>query len=146
MTKFNFKLEKVLNYKETVENLKKNRFGSVQQKLNKEESLLDDFNKYKVLISDEKKSTINSIKAGDLVMYNTYINDLNTKIAKQQEVVLETKKELEKVKEEMIDAVKEKKIFEKLKENKFEEYTYDLKKQDEKLNDSIVSYKATAQN
>jgi len=45
----------------------------------------------------------------------------------------------------MIEAVKEKKIFEKLKENEYERYTYELKKQEEKLNDTIVSYKAATQ-
>jgi len=78
-------------------------------------------------------------------MYNAYINDLNDRIKRQQQKVQETEVELEKAKAEMIEAVKEKKIFEKLKENEYERYTYELKKQEEKLNDTIVSYKAATQ-
>ena len=54
MVKFNFKLERVLNYKQTVEDYKKNKFGLVQQKLNKEEAILNDFNEYKKMILNEK--------------------------------------------------------------------------------------------
>ena len=144
MTKFNFKLERVLNYKQTMENYKKNQFGLVQQKLNKEETILNEFNEYKKMIVNEK-SGVDEIKAGFLDMYNTYINDLNHKIKKQQERVNQTKVELEKAKDEMIDAVKEKKMFEKLKENEFEKFNYELIKEEEKLNDTIVSYRATTQ-
>jgi len=144
MTKFNFKLERVLNYKQTMENYKKNQFGLVQQKLNKEETILNEFNEYKKMIVNEK-SGVDEIKAGFLAMYNTYINDFNHKIKKQQERVNQNKVELEKAKDEMIDAVKEKKMFEKLKENEFEKFNYELIKEEEKLNDTIVSYRATTQ-
>jgi len=127
-----------------MENYKKNQFGLVQQKLNKEETILNEFNEYKKMIVNEK-SGVDEIKAGFLAMYNTYINDLNHKIKKQQERVNQTKVELEKAKDEMIDAVKEKKMFEKLKENEFEKFNYELIKEEEKLNDTIVSYRATTQ-
>jgi len=144
MAKFNFKLERILNYKQMVENSKKNKFGLVQRKLYEEESILNNFNEYKKTILKEKNSST-ELKAGYLALYNTYINDLNNKIKKQQQKVIETEVELEKAKAEMIDAVKEKKIFEKLKENEYERFTYDLKKQEEKLNDTIVSYKSATQ-
>ncbi|NLY76955.1 MAG: flagellar export protein FliJ [Tissierellia bacterium] len=144
MTKFNFKLERVLNYKKTVEDYKKNKFGLVQQKLNREEAILNDFNVCKESVLNEKSNS-NLMKVGHLALYNTYINDLNLKIQMQEQKVKEAEVELEKAKEEMIHAVKEKKIFEKLKENEFEKFTYELKKEEEKLNDTIVSFKATTQ-
>lgn len=144
MVKFNFKLERVLNYKQTLEDYKKNKFGLVQQKLNKEEAILNDFNEYKKMILNEKSSA-DEIKAGYLAMYNTYINNLNLKIKQQEKKVDETKIELERAKNEMISAVKEKKMFEKLKEREYENFTYDLMKEEEKLNDTIVSYRTTTQ-
>ncbi len=144
MATFNFKLERILNYKQTVETSKKNKFGIVQRKLHEEEAILDNFNEYKRNVLSEKNNT-REFKAGYLAMYNAYINDLNNKIKKQQQKVKETEVELEKAKAEMIEAIKEKKIFEKLKENEYERFTYELKKQEEKLNDTIVSYKASTQ-
>ena len=41
----------------------------------------------------------------------------------------------------MLNAVKEKKIFEKLKENKYEEFISEQEKEEEKIVDNLVSYK-----
>lgn len=146
MAGFNFKLERVLNYKETLENEKKSKFAQAKQKLAKEESLLDDYYKHKNLIVKEKNSVSNKIKAGELVLYNSYIDTINKRIENQKIIVTRTKGELEKAKDEMINAVKEKKIFQKLKENKYQEYIYQLGKEEEKIIDSLVSYKTTTRN
>lgn len=146
MAGFNFKLERVLNYKETLENEKKSKFAQAKQKLAKEESLLDDYYKHKNLIVKEKNSVSIKIKAGELVLYNSYIDTINKRIENQKIIVTRTKGELEKAKDEMINAVKEKKIFQKLKENKYQEYIYQLGKEEEKIIDSLVSYKTTTRN
>lgn len=142
---FNFKLEKVLNYKRTIEDLKKNQYGIVQQRLNNEESKLDDFNKHKRNLLDEKNLSATKTKVGNLAMYNTYIKDVNTRIREQEEIITKIQKELAEKKEEMVIAVQEKKIFEKLKENEYEKHLYEIKKQEEKLNDAIISYKISTQ-
>lgn len=141
MAGFNFKLEKVLNYKETVENEKKTKFAQIKQRLHKEESLLDDYYKQKKSIIEEKNSFNENIKAGELYLYNLYINTINKKIERQKSIILKTKEELNKAKDEMLNAVKEKKIFEKLKENKYEEFISEQKKEEEKIVDNLVSYK-----
>ena len=141
MAGFNFKLEKVLNYKETVENEKKTKFAQIKQRLHKEESLLDDYYKQKKSIIEEKNSFNENIKAGELYLYNLYINTINKKIERQKSIILKTKEELNKAKDEMLNAVKEKKIFEKLKENKYEEFISEQEKEEEKIVDNLVSYK-----
>lgn len=141
MAGFNFKLEKVLNYKETVENEKKTKFAQIKQRLHKEELLLDDYYKQKKSIIEEKNSFNENIKAGELYLYNLYIDTINKKIERQKSIILKTKEELNKAKDEMLNAVKEKKIFEKLKENKYEEFISEQKKEEEKIVDNLVSYK-----
>lgn len=141
MAGFNFKLEKVLNYKETVENEKKTKFAQIKQRLHKEESLLDDYYKQKKSIIEEKNSFNENIKAGELYLYNLYIDTINKKIERQKSIILKTKEELNKAKDEMLNAVKEKKIFEKLKENKYEEFISEQEKEEEKIVDNLVSYK-----
>ncbi|NLY67151.1 MAG: flagellar export protein FliJ [Tissierellia bacterium] len=141
MAGFNFKLEKVLNYKETVENEKKTKFAQIKQRLHKEELLLDDYYKQKKSIIEEKNSFNENIKAGELYLYNLYINTINKKIERQKSIILKTKEELNKAKDEMLNAVKEKKIFEKLKENKYEEFISEQEKEEEKIVDNLVSYK-----
>ncbi|NLW40871.1 MAG: flagellar export protein FliJ [Tissierellia bacterium] len=141
--KFNFRLERVLNYKKTVEDLKKNQYGSVKQRLNREENKLDSFIKHKKNLLNEKDSTIVKTRVGNLVLYNNYIKDINEKIENQKEIVSQVEKELQIKRAEMIDAIKEKKMLEKLKENEYEKYLYELKKEEEKLNDTIVNFKVS---
>lgn len=145
MMNFNFRLEKVLNYKKTMEDYKKSQYGTVQQRLNNEEDKLETFNQYKNNLKSEKNLSATKTKVGNLMMYNNYINDVATKIKFQEEVITETKEELEEAKEELVIALKEKKIFEKLKENEYEEHLYQVKKQEEKQTDTLVSYKTSTQ-
>lgn len=145
MVDFNFRLEKVLNYKKTLEDYKKSQYGIAQKKLFDEEDKLAKFNKYKNIVKNEKNQTVTKTNIGNLAMYNNYINDLSRKIKLQERIVNKTRKDAEEAKEEMITAVKEKKIFEKLKEQEYEEYLYQLKRDEEKQTDAIVSYKTSTQ-
>lgn len=146
MAGFNFKLEKVLNYKEILETQKKSKFAQVKQRLIKEEELLDDFFNHKNELIKEKNISSKEIKVWELSMYNSYIDMINRKINQQQTIVKRTKEELKKVKDEMIDSVKEKKVFEKLKENEYEKFMYEQKKNEEKLVDNLISYKNSTRN
>lgn len=145
MVDFNFRLEKVLNYKKTLEDYKKSQYGIAQKKLFDEEDKLAKFNKYKNIVKNEKNQTVIKTNIGNLAMYNNYINDLSRKIKLQERIVNKTRKDAEEAKEEMITAVKEKKIFEKLKEQEYEEYLYQLKRDEEKQTDAIISYKTSTQ-
>lgn len=145
MVDFNFRLEKVLNYKKTIEDYKKNQYGMVQKKLFDEEDKLFKFNEYKNIVKTEKNKNITKTNIGNLAMYNNYINDLSRKIKLQEQIVNKTKKDVEEAKEEMITAVKEKKTFEKLKEQEYEEYLEQLKRDEEKQIDAIISYKTSTQ-
>ncbi|NLV76422.1 MAG: flagellar export protein FliJ [Tissierellia bacterium] len=138
-------MEKVLNYKKTLEDYKKSQYGIAQKKLFDEEDKLAKFNKYKNIVKNEKNQTVIKTNIGNLAMYNNYINDLSRKIKSQEQIVNKTRKDAEEAKEEMITAVKEKKIFEKLKEQEYEEYLYQLKRDEEKQTDAIVSYKTSTQ-
>ena len=115
------------------------------EKLFDEEDKLAKFNKYKNIVKNEKNQTVIKTNIGNLAMYNNYINDLSRKIKLQERIVNKTRKDAEEAKEEMITAVKEKKIFEKLKEQEYEEYLYQLKRDEEKQTDAIVSYKTSTQ-
>lgn len=143
LEKFTFKFEKILDYKKTIENHKKNEYGKIQQKLTKEEIVLEDYYKFKDKLKNKKDRSYNKINIANLQLYNNYLNDMNRLIAVQEGIIEQTKEELEQVKGELLEVSKEKKIFEKLKKNRYEEYLYDTKKEEEKLIDTIVSFKAS---
>lgn len=145
MMGYNFRLEKILNYKETVEGFKKTEYGHVNQKLTKEEGILLDYNIYKENLLKENKQSTRKTSIGSLQLFNNYLKDISENIENQEQIVDETKKELEKVKEELLIAMQEKKSFEKLKEKGYEEYLDESKKKEDKIIDEIVTFNTNTQ-
>lgn len=142
---YNFKLEKVLNYKETVENFKKAEYGDVHQKLNYEEEKLLNYNLHKESLIYDKTRFTQKTNIGNLKLYNNYLQDIAKNIENQEDIIDETKQELEKVKEELLIAMQEKKSFEKLKEKGYNEYLDESKKKEEKIIDGIVTFNTNTQ-
>lgn len=145
MDKFNFKLEKVLDYKKIIEIDKKGEYGKAKQKLIKEENVLENYNRYKDNIKNERNLSIDKTNIANLKLYNDYLLDIGRRILEQEKIVDKTKEKLEIAKDELLEATKEKKTFERLKENRYEEYLYSMKKEEEKIIDTIVTFKGSVQ-
>lgn len=140
MAAFSFRLQPVLNLRlQTEENLK-NELGKAIQLLELEKQklsgletemneLVDVFNK------KTKKTTVRK-----LIEVKEYLSLLDSKIKRQKENVNSAMLNVDKIREELLKAVKERKILEKLRERKLEEYQLEQKKLEQKTNDEIVSY------
>lgn len=83
MAGYSFKLEKVLNYKEKVEDIKKAELAERNRRLYVEEERLLFFNNHKENILSRKKSTQNA-SVGEYKLYSSYINDLSNIIKNQK--------------------------------------------------------------
>lgn len=145
MMNFNFRLERVLNFKENVEELKKAEYGIIQQKFNEEEDKLKTITSHKKEIKNQKNLSSKKAKIGELAMFNDYILELDNKIKHQEEILYRTEKELEQAREEMKLAMQEKKMFQKLREKEYENHLYEVKRNEEKLVDTIVNYRTSTQ-
>jgi flagellar FliJ protein len=142
---YSFKLEKVLNYKENIEDLKKSKYGDINSRVNNEEERLIGFNQHKENLVVEKNKSVKNTSIGNLKLYNSYLQDISVTIQNQERKIEEMKVELEEAKEELLVAMQEKKAFEKLKENDYKEFIIESKKQEEKLLDGIVTFNTSQQ-
>ena len=142
---YNFRLEKVLNYKENIESFKKTEYGNINLKLNKEEEILYNYNLNKERLVTKKMESINNTNIGNLKLYNDYLYDISINIENQEQVIGEIKIELKKAKEELLLAMQERKSFEKLKENNYNEFLSEEKKKEEKVVDEIISFNISTQ-
>lgn len=142
---YNFRLEKVLNYKENIESFKKTEFGNINLKLNKEEEILFNYNLNKEKLVNKKKESMNNTSIGNLKLYNDYLIDISANIENQEQVIDKIKEDLKKAKEELLVAMQERKSFEKLKENNYNEFLSETKKKEEKVIDEIISYNISTQ-
>ncbi len=142
--KYKYKFQNLLNYKDTVETLKKSEYGKAINILREEENILEAYSleKEKVLEQIEDK---NRMSIRDLRMYNNYLYKVNNDIENQNVIVLNSRRDVEKAQENLILATQEKKTFEKLKEKHFEEFLIEEKKKEDKLIDEIVTFKMRTQ-
>lgn len=141
MGKFVFRMQTLLNVKTQMENSLKNELGKAVQELERQKNILTELllEREEYIESVNNKST-EGIVVGKLREYNTYITYLNDKARQQKENIKLAQNNVDKYREQLIKAMKEKEMLEKLKEKKYEEYMKEQLKEEQKLNDEIISF------
>ena len=141
MAKFNYRLQNILNLMENFEEQAKQAFAERRKILNDEEDRLAALNKKAAELEAESER----LRNGDLdirhIMENEYEQKYNKEeIKKQRLKVKVAQKNLENARIRMEDAVKERKIHEKLKENAFEEFMSEEAAAESLEVDQLTSY------
>ncbi len=137
---FNFSLESVLGYRKSVED-------DVKRDLSALGKILTDTEEILVSLQDEYGRSVKglelmqkgSVSPKELEMYLNFQKNLKEKIKSQEEQLKKVKIDWESKRDELVDASKEKKVLEVLKEKKAEEYRYDFAKNDQKEMDEVAS-------
>lgn len=138
MKRFTFKLENVLKYRETLENLAKNEYREALRRLNIEKEKLLDYQRRK----DRLKSAYN-LEAGSIIdpemltFLTTYTGQLLYLIDKQKTAVLQKEKIAKKKFEEWNGKRKDVKVIKRLEEKKWKEYLREADKEEQKFQDEI---------
>lgn len=139
---FRFQFQSILDLKLRLEDLKKAKLGEVTEILNSEMEKLD------ILIT-EKKNQFKLMKEKrdigftpkELISYNNYMERLKKSISIQEKVVEKARENVEKARIELVNAAKERKMFETLKEKKMEEYWEEYYRKEQITLDEIASYR-----
>lgn len=140
MAKFEFRLQPVLNIKAQKEDNLKNELGKAIRKLETEKRRLAGLRKDLNGLSAEFNEKARKTPVRKLIEYKRYMDVLSFKIELQKESVNKAGANVDKVRGDLLNAVKERKILEKLKEKKHDEFLHEEKKLEQKTNDEIVSY------
>lgn len=142
MAKFIFKLENVLQIKEKIEEQEKINFGNAQAALNeaimKYEHLVDRKNN----AADKLRNLLNN--GGSVIeikQAEEAVEILKMYCRTQLLQVKIEEKNVEIAREKLEEAIKERKTYEKLKENEFEEYKQEMQKKEDLEINELVSYK-----
>ncbi len=143
MDKFNFRFDTILTTKEKIEDDKKNKLGVSMKKLAIQREHLDKLfqKKNDIIVQIDHKSQ-NKVKVKELRNLYTNLDRIQTIINNQTNVVMEQESETQNRRKDLVEASKQKKVFEKLKEKDFEEFKYSQFKNEIALTDEIISYKA----
>ncbi len=137
---FNFSLESVLGYRKSLEDdVKKDLSALGKILMGTEEILVSLKDEYGQSIKGLELMQKGSVSPKELEMYLNFQKNLKKKIESQEEQLIKVKKDWENKRDELVDASKEKKVLEVLKEKKAEEYRYDFAKSDQKEMDEVAS-------
>jgi len=120
---FVFKLQAVLDTKKIIEEQKFTEFSAKKNQLNEELKVLNDIQQERILLVDQLRDSQHLIRhLRDIELQITYIDVCTEKEKKQQMVIAEVKNEVEKKRVALLEAMKERKVLENLKNRDMEEY------------------------
>ncbi len=139
MKKFSFRLQTVLNIKEQKEEKLKNELLQINALKAKQELLLRELDKAKKQKGREKQQCqTEGTSIERLVFFEKHIQGLIKKIEDTEKKIQELNKLYDKKRQEVIQATKEKKIFEKLKERDFRLFNKAVSDAEQKSLDEIA--------
>lgn len=141
MAKFAYRMENILNIKYQLEEQAKQKYMAVRVRLNEEEEKLNALQnrkqEYFVQYRDLLKERLDVLQ---IETCKEAILLMDEYIAAQEQVVARVEEELEQAIAKMNEAIKERKIHEKLKEKQFEIFLQELNQEEMKEIDQLISY------
>lgn len=142
MAKFFYRMQNVLDIKYKLEETAKMEYAEARRRLNMAEDKLHSLHSRK----NEYYEEYNLAIQGNLDFLKieecaNAIDVMNELIENQNEVIKKLSKELEQARIRLSEVMQERKMHEKLKEKRFEEFVAELNSEENKENDELVSYK-----
>lgn len=139
---FKFQFQSILDLKIRLEDFKKSKYGEAVEELRVQNEklnvLMDERSLQYNLMKEKQKS---GITPKEFITYNNYMERLKKSIEIQKTVVKKAKDAVEKTRLELVEAARERKMFETLKEKKMEEYWEEYYRKEQLQLDEIASYK-----
>lgn len=134
MIRYNFSLQNVLDWRSDQEDEAKLNLVQIKNRLNKEENYLQQLIYENIQLKEKAALTrkVDVMRQQDL-----YKEVLDEKIIQQKLIVEQTMNEMKKAEETLLNAHKDKKVVEKLKEKDYREYMETLQIKEQKQIDEF---------
>lgn len=141
MATYQFKLEPLLNHQRFVEGQRQTALAEIQLKLTEEKAILERMlRKEATMTAHLKKKQTSTLSSDDLILYRHYFDRLREDVARQRENTLETERCFRVKQEELLEAVKKRKMLEQLKEKGLSAYQEKLLRQEQAdLNEAALN-------
>ena len=142
---FRFKMQKILDYREQLEEEAKVRLARVQQMYIEEERR---FEELRLLLQEKETQFYQNISmdAGERWLLESFIKGLRADITESQLRLRSLHQMMEEARRELLHRAKERKVLDKLKERQKEHYQAEEREKERKTNDETATlrYKAAA--
>lgn len=139
LKRFSFRLDSVLRHRGNIRDLKEREFSEVEAQLLKEEHLLSEL----VRMQAEMLETLAGLQSGgfenmERELYSQYLGWLSSEIARQRQVIADTRVVLEAKRAELVKALQEHRVVERLRERQYEGYTKEVERASQVVLDEIA--------
>lgn len=142
MSRFRFSMENILIIKEKLEEQAKNEYAQANARLFREQDKLDALVcRCEEARQELRKKLQEMLSMKDIRKREEAVEVLKFYVIQQQMAVIRCEKEVEVAREKLSEAMKERKIFEKLREKAYEEFVQEENKKEQREVDELMSYK-----
>ncbi|MDY5180867.1 flagellar export protein FliJ [Butyribacter sp.] len=142
MAKFIFKMESILSVKEKLEEQAKAEYSIEIIKLRQEEEKLEELenrkNAYQTRLYEAVMDTLN---ISEIKILEDSVENIKYNIKLQLIVIANQQKNVDRAREKLDNAMKERKTYEKLKEKAFEEFKEQINAEEQKEINELVSFR-----
>lgn len=146
MAKFIYRMQNVLDIKYKLEEQAKQHYMSVRARLNEAQDYMDLLeNRHQGYMNEYIQLVSANLDVLEIENCKNSILLVESYMVEQQIVISQIENELEEAIFAMNEAMKERKIHEKLKENQFEAFKQELNQEEMKEIDQLVSYQYNGQ-
>lgn len=142
MAKFKFRLQNILDIKLKLETQEKTNFSMAIAALHNEEEKLQKLHLQKEAYEDEyRRVSSGKLNVRELKFAKDNIEYIKGRIIEQNDAVNYAKRNVEIARFRMNEAIKERKIYEKLREKAFEDFLHEENEGEKKEIDQLVSFR-----
>lgn len=142
MAKFIFKMESILSVKEKLEEQAKAEYSIEIIKLRQEEEKLEELeNRKNVYQTRLYEAVMDTLNISEIKILEDSVENIKYNIKLQLIVIANQQKNVDRAREKLDNAMKERKTYEKLKEKAFEEFKEQINAEEQKEINELVSFK-----
>lgn len=135
---FKFKLQSVLDYRLNIEEKILNEFSELKRKLDEQKALLEALvSERESRVADLRNMRSATIKADDIASILAYVEHLHEREKQQEEVIRQTGEAVEEKRKDLVEAVKNRKVMENLKDRHEQDYIKDFNETEQKNSDEM---------
>jgi len=139
MKKFKYRLEALLKAKEHIEKERQKQHAAALQQVNNQQQDMERIDQHRsTTLSQQRRGMTGSMSVAEMLVYCRYILKLKRDILAGGELLNALKETEQEKRQTLVKASKERKVYEKLKERRHEQFNNDVRLQTTKENDEIA--------
>jgi flagellar FliJ protein len=137
--RFTFPFEALLNMKKNLEELSQLRLAEKMRRLREIEEMIQEL-QAEILANERayRAKMEQGVSASEYLVYKQYEEECYRAIERKEEEKLQTEREIEEEQQTLIGLMKERKMFERLKEKQWQRFIEQTNRQDQKTLDEMV--------